>query len=76
MVSTVDFVHYNSTVTKKVFEGFVSPTSSTVIPITHGNIIDKRKKKQFSEHLRISYLGPQGAAKGFFCYKQHLMTYG
>lgn len=72
MILQMDVVHYNSTITKKVFEKFFSPANSKVIPISHGDIMDRRKIKLFGEILRLTYLGPQSGGKGFFCLKKVL----
>ena len=38
-----------------------------VIPITHNDIADYRKLKEYNHSiLRLTYLGPQGEGKGFF----------
>lgn len=65
----VNIVHYNSTITKEVYEKYMGERKSVLIPITHGDIQDHRKKKKFLPPLKITYLGPMGEAKGFFCLK-------
>ena len=76
MVSMMDTVHYNSTVTKTVFERFFTVKNSQVISITHADIRDNRRIKEFTHSLRMTYLGPQGGAKGFFYSRRLLMNYG
>jgi len=76
MLSQIDMVHYNSTVTKKVFEEFFRPENKEVISISHANIKDNRRIKSFDKQLRLTYLGPQGEAKGFFVSGRHLMNCG
>lgn len=67
LLKKMDKIHYNSTLTKSVYEKYFQLPNSEVISISHGDIRDCRKKKKFSsERLRLSYLGPQGEAKGFF----------
>jgi glycosyltransferase involved in cell wall biosynthesis len=67
MLSTVDMVHYNSTVTRNVYERFFNISKGITIPITHSDIADHRKRKEFSDaQLRFRYLGPQGGGKGYF----------
>ncbi len=72
MLEAVEMVHYNSGTTKAVFERFFQPERSVVLPIAHGDIKDHRRKKDFTEHLRLTYLGPQGGAKGYFLLIQAL----
>lgn len=76
MIDLISVVHYNSSVTKEVFEREFHPLKSYIIPITHGNTKDNRKIKSFQEPLRFSYLGPQGRAKGFFCSRRLSMSFG
>lgn len=72
MISKMDIVHYNSSVTKDVFEQYFHPQKSAVISISHADIKDNRYMKKFGENLRITYLGPQSGAKGFFLLKDSL----
>lgn len=66
MLEMVDVIHFNSSVSKKVYERYFHPKSSAVIPISHRDIQDHRKQKDFNhEMLRISYLGPAKPFKGF-----------
>lgn len=76
MIDLISIVHYNSSVTKEVFEREFHPLKSCIIPITHGDIEDNRKIKSFQEPLHFSYLGPQGRAKGFFCSRRLSMSFG
>lgn len=67
LLQMVDIIHYNSLVTKQIYEKYFRLSNSAVISITHGDISDNRTKKNFkSQVLRIRYLGPVGRAKGFF----------
>ena len=72
ILSMIDVVHYNSSVAKDVYERFFSLSDHRMIPITHSDVSDHRVKKEFSEKLRISYLGPQSAHKGYYILKQAL----
>lgn len=73
MLRLMDIIHYNSSVTKEVYEKFLGKTSSVVIAISHNNISDQRKIKIFSEEkLRIRYLASYGWGKGFFYLKDAL----
>lgn len=68
----MDIVHYNSSVSKQVYEKYMGKRRCVLIPITHGNIQDHRRIKKFSKPLKITYLGPMGGAKGFFYLKDVL----
>ena len=73
LLELMDMIHYNSSVTKKVYESVFNLPNSCVIGITHSDIKDNRKKKDYSTgKLRIRYLGPTGAGKGFFLLKTAL----
>lgn len=77
MLEMMNIIHYNSTVTKLVYESVFNLSNSVVIQITHADIQDNRKLKTFCEgKLRIRYLGAQGGAKGFFCSRRHSICYG
>lgn len=66
MLKYMDCIHYNSTATKAIYEQYFRFTDSVVINISHGDIQDNRKKKEFpANRLRLLYLGPEGEAKGF-----------
>ena len=68
MLSMMDMIHYNSTVTKCVYERVFDMPEDRLISITHSDILDHRKRKDFPDGFtRIRYLGPCGGAKGFFC---------
>lgn len=72
LLNLIDVVHYNSSVTKEVYEKYMGERKSTLIPITHGDIQDHRKKKEFGNKIRITYLSAQSAAKGYFVLKSVL----
>lgn len=73
LLRLMDMVHYNSSVTKKVYETVFNLPNSCVVSITHSDIKDCRRIRNYSsEKIRIRYLGPQGGAKGFFILKEAL----
>lgn len=73
MLKYMACIHYNSTVTKSIYEQYFEFSDSVVINISHKDIQDRRKKKKFSDHrLRLLYLGPEGEAKGFFLLQKAL----
>lgn len=66
MLEMVDVIHFNSSVSKEVYERYIHPKSCVVVPITHRDIKDHRHLKDFHhEKLRITYLGPAKPFKGF-----------
>ena len=66
MLQEIDKIHFNSTVTEKIYRRYFEPKSSQVISITHRDIKDHRKIKNFDhENLRLTYLGPAKPFKGF-----------
>ena len=76
MLNLVDCIHYNSTVTKDVYESFIAFQNSMVLPITHANIGDHRRIKAFGKNLRLTFLGGDGGAKGFFGSRRLSMSWG
>lgn len=77
LLKLMDMIHYNSSVTKEVYEAVFELPNSCTISITHSDIADNRKIKSSSNSkLRIRYLGPQGGGKGFFSLRRHLMSCG
>lgn len=73
LLKLMDVIHYNSSVTKMVYESVFELPNSRILGITHSDIIDNRRIKDYSDgKLRIRYLGPQSGAKGFFLLKEAL----
>lgn len=73
LLKLMDVMHYNSKVTKKVYESVYDLPNNYTVSITHSDIRDNRAIKQFTnDRLRIRYLGPQSGAKGFFILKAAL----
>lgn len=66
MLKMIDFIHFNSSVTEMVYNRYFHPKNSAVISITHRDIKDHRKRKNFDHDvLRVTYLGPAKPFKGF-----------
>ena len=73
MLDLTDCIHYNSSLTKQVYEAYVGKHTNVVIPVTHGDIKDNRIVKQFNaDRLRITYLGPKSVGKGWYLLKSAL----
>ena len=66
LLSLVDMVHYNSSLSKNIYEIYFGERKGMVLPITHGDIMDHRKEKEFGDTLKITYLGNQSTGKGYF----------
>jgi glycosyltransferase involved in cell wall biosynthesis len=68
ILGLVDVIHFNSSVIKNQYERYLTHKGK-VISITHSDIKDERVKKDFGRNdrpLRILYIGPVYANKGFF----------
>jgi glycosyltransferase involved in cell wall biosynthesis len=63
----VDYFHFNSSTTKKVYENYVDDIKGEVIPIAHSGIKDNRSVKNYDvqKPLKITFLGPLDTYKGF-----------
>ncbi|MDY6282341.1 MAG: glycosyltransferase [Erysipelotrichaceae bacterium] len=72
MLELMDIIHYNSSLTKCVYDKYIGFLPGKIVPITHGDIKDHRKIKYFSDHLRITYLSAQSGAKGYYLLKETL----
>ena len=48
MLSMIDCIHFNSTVTEKIYKRYFTPASSRVISITHKDIADNREKNTWN----------------------------
>ena len=66
MLRKIDVIHFNSTLSKKIYSRYIKVNDEFVMPITHRNIQDKRILKKFEDKLRITYLGPTKVYKGFY----------
>lgn len=69
LLRIMDVIHYNSSVTKLAYERFFKLPQAAVIGISHRDINDHRKRKDFRAHISFAYLGPQSSAKGFYLLK-------
>ncbi len=66
MLSMVDIIHFNSSVTESVYRKFIpEDIEGKVVNITHENIQDHRKMKKFIGKLKITYLAAAKPFKGF-----------
>ena len=72
IIQMVDCIHFNSTITEKIYKKYITPKSDKVISITHQEIGKKIVRKEKSDQFRITYLGPIKPHKGYFILKQAL----
>lgn len=68
ILNNIDFIHYNSTVSKNAYEKYISNENSRVLNITHSNIEDNRMQKtsNSNEPLKITYIGSIEKYKGLY----------
>ncbi len=68
LIKLMDVIHYNSNVTKSVYREYmdISGADECVMPISHSDIGDHKKIRSYEHKLRITYLGAQSGAKGYF----------
>ena len=68
ILNNIDFIHYNSSVSKHAYENYIDNVNSKVLNITHSNIKDNRIEKHSSNNqpLKITYIGSIEKYKGLF----------
>ncbi|MBN1043581.1 glycosyltransferase [Clostridium botulinum] len=65
MFECIDYFLFNSNVARNVYKKYIE-CNGQVISITHGDIKDNRKIKDFNhDKLKLTYLGPDKKYKGF-----------
>ncbi len=72
MFKYIDKIHFNSSLTKSIYARYIDISNGEVYPITHKAIKDNRKIRKYDEKLKITYLGPAKAYKGFYLLKDTL----
>lgn len=73
MMNLIDVIHYNSTLTKEIYEKYLGKRKSKVISISHGDISDNRRLKEVKDDcINVRYLGAQSRAKGYFYLKKSI----
>lgn len=66
ILEKIDIIHFNSTVSEKIYKRYLTPLNSLVISISHREIVDHRVRKNFThDKLSITYLAPVKPFKGF-----------
>lgn len=73
IMSLFDVIHANSSVVYEEYKKLFNAIDYKIIPISHADIADKKRKKYFDDHvLRITYLGPASRLKGYYLIKEAL----
>ena len=74
MFSLVDAFHFNSQNTANVYKKYLTvPKASAVIPITHSDVKDRRKRRVFDANLlKIGFIGSEAPFKGLPLLKEVL----
>ncbi len=66
MLDLMDCIHFNSDLTKSIYDKYFKIKNGCTIHISHGNISDNKRIKDYSgDTIRFRYMGPYGKAKGF-----------
>lgn len=68
----IDVFHFNSEVAEQVFSKKINNIQSVLLPICNSNCKDNRKIRQFSNKIRIGFLGNGSICKGFSLLQQAL----
>lgn len=64
ILKKIDYYHFNSNITKQIYENYLGDINGEVISITHSNIKDNRHIKKFNTKLKIIFLGNDSIYKG------------
>ncbi|HBM81370.1 MAG TPA: glycosyl transferase family 1 [Clostridiaceae bacterium] len=73
MFEMIDCFHFNSSISKEVYKSFIR-CKGEIVNITHSDIKDHRKLKEYhsGNNINILYIGPQEFYKGYFLLKDSL----
>lgn len=73
LLDYMDFIHYNSSLAKGVYEQFMGVRKGAIIPITHADVRNRKQIYHYNHTtLRITYLSAQSGAKGYYVLKKVL----
>ncbi len=73
MLSQIDLVHFNSSLTESIYRRYVTPKDSRVVSITHRDVADHRDLPHRKDaRLRITCLAPAKPFKGYPVLKKAL----
>lgn len=70
MYKSIDFIHFNSTVTEEVYKRFMVPKDSAIVSITHQGIKQHERLKVETEKKVILCLAPAKPFKGWNVLKE------
>lgn len=70
MYESIDFIHFNSTVTEEVYKRYMAPKDSAVVSITHQGIKQHERKKVETGKKVILCLAPAKPFKGWNVLKE------
>ena len=59
-----DFYHFNSYISKRIYEERLGKVPSKVIPILNASCSDNRKRRKYGQKLRVGFLGNESLHKG------------
>ena len=67
ILEKIDLIHFNSSLTKSIYDKYVNIRNYKIINITHSNIKDNRENnlRYDDEIIRLIYLSPKNEQKGF-----------
>lgn len=73
ILHNISYIHFNSTLTQSTYEQYFGKLPGEVIPITHSEISDNRKRHKYREgEVNLLYMGQVSASKGFYLLKDAL----
>lgn len=73
ILQNIEMVHFNSSVSKKIYNKYFTPKNSMVLNITHKNIKDNKKIKNYNHNkIRFTYLAYAKPFKGYLLLKKAL----
>ena len=72
MLQGIDIIHFNSFLAETIYKRFMNINKSVVISISHGDIVNHKKIRNYNDNISFSYLGPARAEKGYFLLKEVL----
>ena len=64
MFKNLDLYLFNSKISEKIYNKYIDESVGKVIPITHNDIIDRRKRRKYQDKLNLLYMGKIDNYKG------------
>ena len=69
-----DCFHFNSTIAKEIYEKYLTPKLSMILPVSNAEITDNRTRRKLnSRTIRIGFIGSLDTYKGFSMLKNALL---